>query len=159
MDACQAIGRATERFLRDAALVTTTAWAMPPTTGRWSVSEIAEHVTVANGGVLAQLERLSPNGGATPSVLDDEIPFLFYRGDEPPDVAAPTGTWVDRHEALERLRVSADALKSWESSDDLRRLGAKHPVFGLLDGTQWLLFAAAHMERHRAQVVGFSRED
>ena len=29
-----------------------------------------------------------------------------------------------------------------------------HPVFGLMDGLQWVLFAAAHTERHRAQLIG-----
>jgi hypothetical protein len=34
-------------------------------------------------------------------------------------------------------------------------VGAPHPAFGLLDGEQWLLFASAHLERHRAQLLAW----
>lgn len=37
---------------------------------------------------------------------------------------------------------------------DLRALVARHPLFGLLDGSQWLLLAAAHVDRHRTQAIG-----
>jgi hypothetical protein len=40
---------------------------------------------------------------------------------------------------------------------DLRGVAVPHPVFGLLDGVQWLFFAAAHTERHRAQLIGLKR--
>jgi len=37
-----------------------------------------------------------------------------------------------------------------EVNIDLRAYGVAHPVFGLMNGMQWVLFAAAHTERHRA---------
>ena len=87
---------------------------------------------------------------------DEEIPYLFYRGDEPPHVATPTGTWTDRSVALADLDASVQAFMDdarFEEADP-RTVGRPHPVFGLLDGHQWLLFAAAHTLRHHAQVLG-----
>ncbi len=159
MDPGEAISRATERFLSEAAPLTPTEWTTRPAPGDWSASEIAEHVAIANVGIRSRLDRLTSIVGATPDVIDEEIPFLFYRGDEPPDVAAPSGAWVDRDKALDRLRASAAAVTNREGGrgEDLRDLGARHPVFGLLDGVQWLLFVAAHTERHRAQLIGLRR--
>jgi hypothetical protein len=48
-------------------------------------------------------------------------------------------------------------IEQWAAENvgrDLRAIGTPHPVFGLLDGVQWLLFAGAHTERHRAQLIG-----
>jgi hypothetical protein len=36
---------------------------------------------------------------------------------------------------------------------DLRGYAAPHLVMGQLDGVQWLLFAAAHTERHTRQII------
>jgi hypothetical protein len=54
------------------------------------MSEVTEHVAVANKGVLSLLsKRLSPLDG--PLALEDEIPFLFYGGGEPPSAQPLTG--------------------------------------------------------------------
>jgi hypothetical protein len=42
-----------------------------------------------------------------------ERPYLFFAGDEPPDVARPTGAWTDRGDCVARLSASADALIAW----------------------------------------------
>ncbi len=53
----------------------------------------------------------------------------------------------------------------WIGGQDRRRfietaspltLNATKP-FGVMDGVQWLLFAGAHTERHRRQLLGFER--
>jgi hypothetical protein len=127
-----------------------------PATHAWSVAHVAEHVAISNRGILAMLgRRVAASPLAAPTdVLDLEIPYLFYRGEEPPQVATPTGDWT-QPAALDALDASSRALLDWaeDCSLDLRAVGAPHPAFGLLDGIQWLLFAAAHMERHRAQVI------
>lgn len=129
-------------------------WTATPVAGPWRVCEVVEHVTIANQNILAALEHGLAPIDAPPDVTDEEMPYLFYRGDEPPNVARPTGTWSDRDEGIVRLRASSDALPTWAraTSSDLRSVGMAHPVFGLLDGGQWLRFAAVHTWRHRSQV-------
>lgn len=149
----------TERFIAAIDALTVAAWGERRASGGWSASEITEHVALANGGIARRLtDGLTPLVGAT-GVTDDEIPYLFYRGDEPPNVAAPTGTWTDRGDARTAVRTSAAAVvESLTRPDlDLRAVGAPHPVFGVLDGVQWALFAAAHSERHRAQLFSLAR--
>ena len=153
---------ATERFLVEAALATEGQWLFRPARSRWSMADVTEHVVISNRNICRLLSRRlleSPLGGRAVDVTDAEIPYLFYRGDEPPDVAAPTGALTDRKAAAEALAASAQSILAWAGGVtlDLRTVGVAHPAFGLLDGIQWLLFTGAHVERHRAQLVGLRR--
>jgi len=152
---------ATERMLAELTRVTDAQWSIRTAPDQWSVAQVAEHVAISNRNICRMLMKrllVSPLGDRTTDVTDAEIPYLFYRGDEPPDVAAPTGDWMKAHAAQE-LDASARAIVEWAqgANTDLRSVGIAHPVFGLLDGIQWLLFAAAHTERHRAQILGLRR--
>ena len=156
------VREATERFVAECARATDGQWLFRPTPTQWSMAHVTEHVAISNGNIRQMLtKRLldSPIGGRATDVVDVEIPYLFYRGDEPPNVATPTGDWTNRETAMEALSASARAILEWAGgvNADLRTVGIAHPVFGLLDGVQWLLFAAAHTERHRAQLIGLRR--
>jgi hypothetical protein len=156
-DIDSALDHSTRRFVAEVASMSESQWLFRPSEGAWSASEVTEHVEIANRGILARFG----NGLTTPivgplGVSDDEIPFLFYRAEEPPNVSKPTGTWSDIHAATTALTASTDALIGWHTDTDIdpRAHGAPHPIFGTLDAFQWLLFAQAHIERHRAQIIG-----
>ena len=160
LEAARAIRRRTDRFISTFVLMSDAQWRYRPAPGAWSVSEVVEHVAIANGNMLDRLtKRLTTPLSAPLGVADDEIPYLFYGGDEPPNVATPTGTWMNIAEAAETFDDAASALISWADRTDLdlRTYGAAHPIFGVLDGLQWLLFAGAHTERHRRQLLGYQR--
>jgi uncharacterized damage-inducible protein DinB len=155
------IRHAAARFLAQCARASESQWVFRLGPAVWSMAQVTEHVAISNRNIHRMLtKRLlgSPIDGRATGVLDVEIPYLFYRGDEPPNVATPTGDWTDRKIAAEAFDESARALLEWAGAQDseLRAVGLEHPVFGLLDGVQWLLFAAAHMERHRAQLIGLA---
>lgn len=157
-DAGALMRRRTDRFLECVGGMTGEQWLYRPPSGGWSVSEVTEHVATSNRGVLGRLR----NGLETPlpgplGVADDEIPFLFYLGDEPPGVATPTGEWTDLSTAVAEFDTRAQAVVDFaaETDLDLREHGCSHPIFGVLDGAQWLLFAGAHTERHRRQLIGY----
>ena len=160
LDIDAAMGRSTDRFVDEITSMDQEQWLYRPTPGAWCASEVAEHLVISNRGILSRLSRglTTPLDGPL-GVADDEIPYLFYRGDEPPNVATPTGTWTDVDPAVRELVASSDALIAWHRDTDLdpRGSGAMHPVFGMLDAMQWLLFAQAHTERHRAQLFGLRR--
>jgi DinB superfamily len=152
---------ATQRLLGECAGASDAQWLFRPAATRWSMAHIVEHVAISNHNILRALTRGLLNNrldGRATDVIDTEIPYLFYRGDEPPNVATPTGGWT-KEAAREALRTNAQAILEWASTvhADLRAVAVAHPMFGLVDGVQWLLFAAAHTERHRAQLIGLKR--
>lgn len=124
-----------------------------------SFGEILEHMAIANGLTgrrLQAIARIAEDDNFASALEDDEIPHVFWRGAEPPNLAVPTGTWTDRDEAIERFRSSMSELIDLASTEcgDMRKKGEIHPIFGPLDGVQWALFAAAHTERHRSEMIG-----
>lgn len=161
-EAVTEIREAAERFVAELVVATDEQWRFRPEPDVWSMSHVAEHVAKANdnlGRVLTRRLLDSPMPARMGDVIDAEIPYLFYRGDEPPNLATPTGDWMDRDAACERVNESSLRILTWSESVtvDLRSVGVSHPAFGLMDGIQWLLFAAAHLERHRAQLVGLKQ--
>jgi hypothetical protein len=156
------IGEAAERFAAECARATDGQWSFRRDATQWSMAHVTEHVALSNRNIFQMLSKHllhSPRDGRSTGVIDVEIPYLFYRGgDEPPNVAAPTGTWT-KAAAAEALLDGARAIVEWSGRVDgeLREAAIAHPVFGLLDGIQWLLFTTAHMERHRAQLIGLKQ--
>ena len=148
---------AAARFEKQCASATSAQWAFRPKPGAWSMGDVAEHVTIATQNMAKRLRALAPLERA-PDVIDDEIPYLFYRGDEPPNVATPTGTWTQWADHAETFRAATAAIREAALAEGLRTRGAPHPLFGMLDGEQWLIFAGAHIERHRSQLIGLARE-
>jgi hypothetical protein len=124
------------------------------------MSEVTEHVAFANQGVLSVLsQRLTGLLGRPLALEDDEIPFLFYGGGEPPASEPLTGSSTDIDAAADALDASSRAVVDWASATDLdlRSHGLVHPVFGLMDAVQWLLFVYAHTARHRADLFDLRR--
>lgn len=154
--------RAVERTVLTCADVTPDEWVARPRSDRHSMSEVLEHMSLSNELFRARLEktRTAPAAAEPYSSLeDDEIPHLFERVDEPPGIAEPSGTWRDPKEAVRRFQESAAGVMACADIDEelVRLRGAPHPLFGPLDVVQWALFAAAHTERHRSELIGLSR--
>ena len=129
--------------------------------GRFSIAEVIEHMALSNRLFERRLGTImAANAGEQPYAVlaDAEVPHLFERASEPPGIAEPTGEWRDRDEALARFEESARGVSAFARQDtgDLRMKGAPHPLFGPLDGVQWALFAAAHNERHRSEIIGLA---
>ena len=154
------IGEATQRLIDVVDGIDVEAFvARSDGAGPWSVSEVVEHVAIANRNILGVVSsRLEPMVGPS-DLMDEEMPYLFYGSEEPPNVGAPTGAWTDIDDALSRLDGTARDLGGWaiDAPFDLRGRGARHFAFGTLDGAQWLRFSAAHTWRHRRHVLQVRR--
>ncbi len=150
------------RFRAELARASLAQWQFRPSASHWSMAEVTEHVALSNGNIGRMLSTRilgSPIGSQVVAVRDDEIPYLFYRAEEPPNIAQPTGALADVEAGADAIDASADSILQWVSGVtlDLRTVASAHPVFGLMDGVQWLLFVSAHIERHRAQILGLKR--
>jgi len=158
-DATQFLVSASARFEVQCGRASVEQWSYRSSASDWSMGDVAEHLTIANGYIAKRLSTLKSLGDSQCDLIDDEIPYLFYRGDEPPNVATPTGvwhSWID-HAQDYRRSVSAIVDAAANAQHDLRKCGAAHPVFGTLDGVQWVMFAGSHTERHRSQLIGLLR--
>jgi hypothetical protein len=158
-DVNASIRRSADRFVRAISTLSGEQWLHHPSAGAWNAAEVTEHVTIANRGIHRTLVKGLKALTTPTSVEDDEIPYLFYRGEEPPNVSAPTGTWTEIDAAVAQFTESVGELVAWNVSGgvDLQRCGAPHPVFGIFNARQWLLFAQAHVERHRAQLIDIAQ--
>jgi hypothetical protein len=80
---------------------------------------------------------------------------MFDGAPSPPtDLAEPKGRFATRTEGIAALVQIHDELVAWGrgTAADLRAYGLPHPVFGVFDGVQWMLFAAAHTDNHLPQL-------
>ncbi len=152
-----------DNFLKSIAGLSVKQWTFKPAPDRWSVAEVAEHITISEltlGGLVQQKIMLSP---ATPEKQDqvkgkDEmilqrVPDRSHKA-QAPEFLKPTGRWpaeADLVKAFEQARAAnIDYIRT--TNDDLRDHFFDHPVFGTLDGYQWLLLITAHSARHTEQI-------
>ena len=124
-----------------------------PAGEEWSLVETVEHVVVANRNAFRRLAEAAPFAAQAPRIDDDAIPRVFERP-APPDLARPTGRFATLDAAIAALSASCDEIARWTEAapTDLRALGAAHPLLGMLDGVQWILFIGAHTDNHVPQL-------
>jgi hypothetical protein len=98
-------------------------------------------------------------------VILDRVPARASRVKGPAQVM-PSGRWPDFEELLRQFEAARERTLRFAAvtQADLRSRAFPHPFLGPLDCYQWLLFLAAHCERHSRQVEevkadpGFPRE-
>jgi hypothetical protein len=130
-----------------------------PNPDRWSAAQIVEHLTILEGflPILIDATLKSPPQQSAWQGRDDAL-IQDIRSRESrvqaPERAHPTGRF--QHEELFR-QFEAARKRNIEyaatTNAPLRNFCTPHPVFGQIDCYQWLLSAAAHCERHHAQIL------
>ncbi len=152
---------ATEDFLGAIRDATGAQWTWKPGPGIWSLQETAEHTCVVQKGV----ERLfttrlldEPITEESPGRrwTDSQLAHLFDspRPIRAPEMVHPKGRWTTQAEIAATFTGSVDKLADWvrATQTDLRAYGFTHPLLGMLDGIQWLIFTPAHTRHHRRQL-------
>lgn len=136
-------------------------WKFKPAPERWSVAEVAEHLTVSEESILALVtERVmkTPEAKAPEGAASDEavIKLVTDRSTKAtaPEMLRPSGRWATRDdmekEFLARRAKTISYIK--ETQDSLRLHSTPHPVLKSMDGYQWVILIAAHTARHTAQI-------
>lgn len=132
------------------------------TTGGWSITEIMEHLAIIEERVSrtlqAKLPELEPvpdaiNGRWKDAELIQQIQSNMKRVDAP-EAVKPTGRYRSCREALAAFNALRQATLAYVASAPsyLRGRLLPHPLFGPLDGHQWLLALGAHTRRHLQQI-------
>jgi hypothetical protein len=162
----QEITQTTDGFLQSFEDVPEDKWSFTTAPDVWSVAETAEHTA----GVFRGIQRLMqkklfdnpfPEGVRSPIGDEVIVQSMFNREKRypAPEFALPTGKWPTRDVLVTEFVESRRLLLAWldGATQDLRAYFAPHPMIGTMDGVQWLLFAAAHTERHTRQILEFRR--
>jgi hypothetical protein len=128
--------------------------------GRWTIAEIAEHITVVESALFGMLT--APNAAKTlkcdevPRVVDTMLILaITNRGQKftAPEQVRPNGRWKTKEDLIanfEKARaVTIEYIKN--NKADLRGTFVQSPM-GMIDSFQGILFVAGHGDRHLAQL-------
>lgn len=136
-------------------------WNFKAAPDRWSIAEIAEHIAAAEDTLRAMVIEKVMAAPARPAgedvkAIDDFVKTALT--DRSHKVQAseqlkPTGRFGPPEGSLkhfvETRQTTVDLLKS---HDDLRAHAMDSALGKKLDGYEWILFIAAHSERHTKQI-------
>jgi hypothetical protein len=141
-------------------------FAVRPAEGRWTGAQIVYHLGNAEGATTKMLERLFAKALADGIPADAETSSLVHSLDhlrvpdrgarrivaperlEPPADADLAMSWG----SLQRVRERTHRAVAGIDGRDLTTLSAPHPIFGPINGYQWILFIGQHEARHLDQL-------
>src|SRR5579872_3582827 len=128
-----------------------------PVENSWSVCEVAEHVALAEAGMLKLLLNGAPTDAAPNRERDAIILNALPNRSEKrnaPERSLPTGRFGSVALALAAFKdARKKTLEHLEQASGLRKITTQHPLIGPLDGYQLLLIMALHPGRHAQQVA------
>jgi uncharacterized damage-inducible protein DinB len=128
---------------------------------RWSVAETLEHIATAEDFIFQNIADKIMQAPAPAAGRDNDKIEAFIlaasvdrsRKAEAPAPLVPKARWTPA-EALDHfLKSRATSMKFLETTPGLRAHAVDSPFGQVLDAYQWLLFMAAHSERHTKQIL------
>ncbi|MEP6778525.1 MAG: DinB family protein [Gemmatimonadaceae bacterium] len=130
---------------------------------RWSVSEMLEHLVIVENGSGRMVSKLTKEaieeGSAPETATSSMLGSLDAHYAPNTRIVAPAFLTPDKKipvaDSLAELRVArARLLGAIQKANglDLTRVKGPHPVFGPIDGYQWLVMIGKHEERHLQQM-------
>ena len=135
-------------------------WRYNQAADRWSVADIVEHLAVREDILKVVFAKLpdGPPPAADRNAARFDTELLAKVTDrstkvEAPPNARPAARWTPEG-ALEHFVASrAKTAELLRTTPALRAHTFPHPVFGPLDGYDWILAVAAHTARHTEQIL------
>ena len=153
-----------DNFLKSISGLSQKQWTFKPAPDRWSVAEVAEHITVSESTLFGLVQQRIMQSPAAPEkreqvkgkdqVILERMPDRSHKA-QAPEFLRPTGRWATEAELTKAFEDSRTTTMDYvrTTNDDLRDHFFDHPAFGTLDGYQWLLLIATHSARHTAQIL------
>jgi len=129
---------------------------------RWSVAEVLEHIAAAEDMLMGMVHEQVMKTPATPAAEDAKATDAFVLTALPdrshklqaPEPLKPTNRFGSPDGSLKHFEASrAGTIAFLNDTKDLREHATDSPLGKKLDGYQWLLFIAAHSERHTKQML------
>ena len=153
---------ATRKGVLDAtAGLTEAQWNFKPAPDRWSVAEVAEHIAAAEDflfGLVTNQVMKAPAATTERNVKEIDAMVLAQIPDrtnkvQAPEPLRPTNRFGSSEGSLKHFQESRDrTIQFLQKTPDLRAHAIDSPLGKQLDAYEWVLFIAAHSERHTKQI-------
>lgn len=136
-------------------------WKFKPAPDRWSVAEVTEHIAAAEdylmGLVTTQVMKAParPAGDDLKAIDEMVLAKVTDRTNkaQAPEPLRPTNRFGSPEGSLKHFTDSRQqTLEFLNKHDDLREHAIDSPFGKKLDAYEWVLFIAAHSERHTKQI-------
>lgn len=135
-------------------------WRFKPDAGTWSIAEVAEHLTAVETFVPMMIQaRILSSEPITETLESNDLALQTRVAGrrnkvQAAEMARPKGRFQHQEELIAAYCAARDKTIAYArtTQDDLRHHTGVHPTLGVLDGYQWLLFLAAHTDRHILQI-------
>jgi uncharacterized damage-inducible protein DinB len=157
----------TKKFLAGIENVSDEQWKFKPASNAWSVGEVSEHITLSEGlfySIVQKTLLAPPDDEKAKTLTGNEKQLIVSIMDrstkaEAPEALKPTGKFATKKELIETFKIArAQSINYVQTTlDPLKNHIARHPAFGELTTYQWLVFMAAHADRHVAQLEEVKR--
>ena len=132
-----------------------------PAPDRWSVAETLEHIVLVEDFLLQNITdkvmKSPPRAADRDTAKIDAmvlamIPDRSHKAQAPPPVT-PTGRWTPADTLDRFLKTRTKTIAFLESTPELRAHASDSPLGHQLDAYEWVLFLAAHSQRHTKQIL------
>ena len=137
-------------------------WNFKPATNRWSVAEVTEHIAAAEDFLMDMVRdkvmkapaRTEPEDiKALDEMVLQKIPDRSNKA-KAPEPLEPNNRFGSPKASLKHFEESrAKTVAFLKDTKDLRQHAADSPLGKKLDAYEWVLFVAAHSERHTKQII------
>jgi hypothetical protein len=138
-------------------------WSFKPAPDRWSVAEVTEHIASAEDYIRGAVTQKIMSAPARPAGEDvaaiDEmvlkmIPDRSHKV-QAPEPLKPTNRFGSPEDSVKHfVEARATTEDFLTKTPGLRDHAADSEIFGKkLDAYEWVLFIAAHSERHTKQIL------
>jgi hypothetical protein len=136
-------------------------WNFKPAPDRWSVAEVTEHIAAAEdylrGMVTDQVMKAPPRpAGDDVKAIDEmvlaKVPDRTNKV-QAPEPLKPTNRFGSPQASLKHFEETRQQTVDFlNQHDDLRAHAVDSPFGKKLDGYEWIMFIAAHSDRHTKQI-------
>jgi uncharacterized damage-inducible protein DinB len=158
-----------KKFLDTVSGLTEAQMKWKPGPDRWSVLEVAEHLTVSEQEIFRIIQQQvkgkeNPEKRTEIRVKDEEIAARMAdrsRKFQAPETIRPSGRWNSMEELTAEFKQRRDRTIRYveKTEEPLRSHVFAHPAFGALDAYQWFMLVAGHTERHVRQMLEVKATD
>lgn len=141
--------------------LSTAQWNYKPAPDRWSVAQVAEHIAAAEDFLMDMVRDKVMKAPPRTAPADIQAVDAFVMQAVPdrskkvqaPEPLRPTNRFGTPKESLKHFKQSrAKTIQFVKTTPALRQHAVDSPLGKQLDAYEWVLFVAAHSERHKKQI-------